>query len=263
MISRLYNNTYFQPAKDYIDRAWISDERERKAVNIFFKDIISIYSKLQTGAFYLVSPSSLGASLINCMNTNYTLTYAIGKSPTFSQKGWAFNGVDQYLKTGLIPNTDLTQFNHFSAIYMRNNTSVSGFDYGAQKADNTASFNFTAKNGSGNTLSDMYNNTTGRLIFATSDSSGFWGVNTSSSSNRVITRNAVNVGSTVSVAGNMTTNEVYVGCSNVDGTPTFFTNREVITFLIAKTAITAGDLKILYPAIYKYNQSVITGGRAV
>ena len=66
-------------------------------------------------AYQAKGAASLAASYVNLANPG-TNDLTVGTAPTFdTSTGWTFNGSSNYLKTGVIPNSDYTVFVRFSS----------------------------------------------------------------------------------------------------------------------------------------------------
>ncbi len=88
----------------YIQRAGISNGLEIAAVNAFVLGLRanSLLTLFSGGAIWLCSPTSIGASYFNLVSSSFTLSATA--APSHSTTGWAFDGVTQFLKTGLASN---------------------------------------------------------------------------------------------------------------------------------------------------------------
>lgn len=251
---------YDADALAYFTRAGITDSTEKNAVNNFVlscKTNGNIWTALQGGLVYLVSPTSVGASYYNLMSSSYTLTN--GVAPAFSTSGWTFNGSTMYLKTGFIPSTEMTLNTGFMAVYSKTNSQSSTFPIASSNTGGTAQWGFTLRNTSNLAIFNAYNASTQTV--SNTDSSGTFVFSLSSSTTKYIMRNGTVLASGGTASGSLPAFELYVGARNLNGTASNFSPYNLATVICGKVGLSQSDAQALTTYINTYNSTVISGGR--
>lgn len=262
VISSKQSTSWDAVALDYFSRAGITDTTEKTAVNTLVKALranSNIWASLSGGFVYLVSPTSYGASLHNLMSSSYLLTE--GVAPTYSTNGWSFNGSNQYLKTGLIPSTALTLNTGFVQFSNRNIAQSNGYTYGAVNTGATNAWAFLPRTTTNLAVMLSYDSTQ----FTASTAAGATGnflFNINNSTDRYIMKNGVSIATTaVATGGARPAFECYIGCRNINGTPTNFSTNEITTLTQGLIGLSTTDATHYCSLIDTYNLNVIAGGR--
>lgn len=242
---------------DYFTRAGITNTTEKNAVDdlvLSIKANTNIYNATINGAIYLVSPTSYGAALHNLMSSSFTLTE--GVAPTFSTtEGFTFDGVTQYLKSGIIPSTHLTDHNH-TTIILYKNYGATGFMWSV--ASNSGTRWFYVRN---NRLVSY--NPSISVFGANTDTSGSIVASTYANASKELRKN----GSSFATNFNndtvaRPTLELYMGANNNSGSGlSNIWSGSIYTLAQTTTSLAAADADDLEAYLKTYNQNVISGGR--
>lgn len=132
-------------------------------------------------------------------------------SPTITATGVDWNGTTQYADTFIIPSTHLTAQNTHLSYYSRENVSSTGLDMGTYNGGGEELL-LNSRHSVSGFMSDQYNDvgSQGRLLFANSDSRGwFLGSRTSSTSHNTYI-NGSNVASSATSGGTFPTTNIFL-----------------------------------------------------
>ncbi len=263
MIPFSYVQTNFDPiALSYFSRAGIISSREKLAVNNFVlscKSNAAIWASLQGGAVYLVSPTSIGASMYNLISSAFTIS--IGTSPTYSTSGWSFVAASsQYLKTGFVPSVNMSANTGGVDVYMRGYTPANTFFYGSITTDGTNAWGFGLRTAVDTSIIHVYNNTPFSPV--NTNNIGTFSFNIRSNTDREFRRNGVQLGATaVAAGGALPAFETYIGGRNINGTPGTYCTGVIATLIQRTVGLDSTNTDILRGFIDIYNANVIPGGR--
>lgn len=256
----VFGVNYDADAVSYFTRAGITDTTEKNAVNTFIlscKANGNIWTALQGGAVYLVSPTSYGASLYNLVSSSYTLTG--GVDPSFSTSGWSFNGATMYKRTGLVPSTAMTLNTGFMLVYSKTDSQSSSFPIGASNTTGSTQWACTLRNTSNLAIFNAYNTTTQTV--SNTNSSGTFLFSLSSSTTKYIMRNGTVLASGATASGSLPAFELYVGARNLNGSASNFSPYNLATVIVGLAGLSQSDGQALTTYVNTYNSTVISGGR--
>lgn len=248
---------------DYFTRAGITDATEKLAVDAFVRSCranSAIWASLQGGAVWLVSPTSIGASMYNLMSSDFTLS--AGNAPNYSTSGWSFlTASAHYLKTGFTPSTHMTINTGGVDFYVQGQAAASTFCYGSVITGGGSSWAFGIKNLTDKFTAQVYTNLAG--TFNNSNSSpGTYSFDIRSNTDKEVVRNGTSLGTiAVASAGGLPAFECYIGCRNVNGSPLNHEQINLGTVIQRTTGLSFANTVILQGFINTYNANVISGGR--
>ncbi len=249
--------SYDTDAWAYFQRAGITNTRERTAWNSFVvaAKAAGIYSKFI--ALYPCSPTSYGASLYNAVSTSFTLSSSA--APSYSTSGWTGDGVSQFLRTGIIPNSHLTLDSVTLSVRSSSNIQSNGIAIGSVTSTNAHCY------GRIRSTADLMrmSYTTNASLFDAANTNGsgnfFWGA--LSATSRYLRRNTTSIGTSTSAHGSsQPTHEIYLLARNNAGTADSFYNGQ-INFSFVSTGLTAAECDTITGLIDTYSANVISGGR--
>lgn len=241
----------------YFNRAGITDSLEMYAVNVFVDTLKSENIWNNAILINLCSPTCYGASINNLINSNYAL-YS-GCAPKYSTTGFLFNGVNQYLKTGLNPSITITS-NNFTIFERIKSGATGGIDLGCSVSGDATKTNYIYVVPNQARLASY--TTTTLLNGSTTSLVGNFFFDCYSSTSRAIRKNKTSlVTSSATISGTQPNLEYYLGCMNTSNTNTTMANSEITSFGIFSPSLSIAKQNILSDALDKYNSTVISGGR--
>ena len=254
---------YDSLAVDYFTRAGITDPNEKKVVNTFVlscRGNTNIWTALQGGLVYLVSPTSYGASLHNLMSSSFLANTTV--APAHSTNGWQPDGVTQFLKTGLIPSTTLTEDSHTTIIYSRTDVAVATSRIFGAIQGATTRINGAVRGNTDLAVFSCYNSANA-MVPASTNGSGYFTFTILSSTSRLIRRNGASLGTDATdiSASNRPNVEMYLLAQNNAGTMSAPAPYEVAGFIQTVTGLSTADSDTLVTFLQTYNANIIAGGR--
>ena len=201
--------TYDTDAQAYFTRAGITDTTEKNAWNTFVlaAKAANIYSKFI--ALYPVSPTSIGASYNNAISSSYTLVSAA--SPSFSTNGWTSDGVTQFIRTGIIPNTHLTLDNVTVGWRVKTSAVRTGVDWGV--TDSSTSQMFGRSRFTGDVIRWMYQSNASAYDLTNATGAANFIMTASGATARTIRRNTTSLGTSAAThapSPSQPTREIYL-----------------------------------------------------
>lgn len=245
---------YDADATAFFTAASITDTTQKNAVNTLVLSLKSanIWAKMK--AIYPIVGGSASSHAVNLKQTGtYNLSFATGW--THSSTGMTPNGAT-YANTSLIPNSVLTNNNTSISYYSRTNTDGLYFDIGCgQSSGQYIDFILRLTN---NLYSDSYNNSTGRITTANTNSLGFY-INTRTASNLFkVFKNNSQLGLTNTGASTGFTNltiPISLGALNEGGTYKYYSNREC-SFSSIGDGLTDAEALSFYNAVQTYQTTL-------
>lgn len=244
-------------ATAYFNRAGITDSTE-----MYWTD--SLVRGMKTNNLWnrliqanICSPSCYGAAINNLVNSSYQL-YG-GNAPKYSTTGFLFNGVNQYLKTGLNPSTTITS-NNFTMFERVKSGTTGGVGMGCSVSGDATKTNYIYVVPNQARLASY--TTTTLLNGSTTSLVGNFFFDCYSSTSRAIRKNKTSlITSSATIAGTQPNFEYYLGCMNTSNTNTTMANIEITSFGVFSPSLTIAEQNILSDLLDTYNLNVIKGGR--
>ena len=171
-------------------------------------------------AIYPMVGASAAACAQNLKSSSFTGTFTSGW--TFASTGVTPNGTSAYMDTGLVTNTNLSLNSAHLSYYSRTNTTtLNAFDMGSSAT--SAEFYLCYK-AFGNQYVAIHSG--GSTYNALADTLNLLQVNRVNSTQVKVYKNGA-THQTISLNSNsLNSLNNFIGCMNVAGTPTFFTNRQ-------------------------------------
>lgn len=248
--------------QDFVDRAGISNGSETIVWNGLIRDIESdlvIDEALSNGALFGMSPTCIGAIYHNLMNDTFIL--ANGTAPAFSITGILFDGILQFLKTGIIPNTHLEINNSTVFCYIGNNVQSGGIPWGATQGAGQ-SYQGRPRSAADIAIFTCYNNTT-QMSGTSTNASGYWFHSAIDANSRYIRREGVDIANddSTTIVGLQPTIEQYIGSRNSSGAANSFVPYEFRTWGQATKGLSKPKADILWGFLQTFNSKIIPGGR--
>lgn len=260
----------FDPdAQAYFNAAGITDSTEKSAANTLILDLKYTPNWVLGNAWdrgiawYLISPTSMAAALINAKSPG-TFDMTAVNTPTHSSTGIDFNGTNQYLRTGIIPNTDLSLNDMSLGYYSRENVlDEAAIEMGCVGNPSTIQqILFLEYNDALETGGNL-GNTNERAFFDVDNSQGFVIVSRITSTFISISRNGSELNTNLNAqTGSLSLVEIYIGCYNSNGVATAYTTKET-AFAFVCDGLTEAEITTLNTLVQAYQNDVIPGGRGV
>lgn len=245
--------TYLSDAYNYFVVAAISDIDERDAANTWFISTESLRSSSLLLGVYLISPTSFASSLY-CAIRLTQATYTVGNAPNWSATdGWDFNGVNQFLMSGLNAQTDVPLNNGGLGAWSLDNTAIGGTFIGCNSGASDR-FILNPENASNLTRLGAYD-LAGTLSGAAGFSREFYAGYVVASNSRKLYRAQVEIGTSATVAGTRPNLEIYMGASNTNGSAASYSHRRAALMTITK-GLSASNHNILESANRAYLTSI-------
>lgn len=256
----LLKTNYDPVSLNYFARAGITSAREKLAVNNFVlscKSNTDIWNSLQGGFVYLISPTSYGASLHNLVSSNFLASATT--APYYSTSGWTFNGVNNFIKTGFIPSTNMTINTGFMLVYSLTNSSGATFAIGALNSGGTSQWGCALRISTNNAVFNAYNSSS--QTGPTTDSSGTFIFSLNSSTSKYIMQNSSILASGGTAAGTLPAFELYIGARNNAGAASGFAPYTIATAINGVSGLSQANSILLTDYVQTYNLEVAQGGR--
>lgn len=228
----------------------ITLDADKLAIDAFYKGLKAdgIYTKIK--AMYLPkwgAATNDKWNLIDPQDTNAAFRLAFVGGVTHSTSGVTFNGTNGAANTFLAPSTLTNNDTHLSA-YSRTNTAGTFADMGASAPSPTfiPLIGFYARTATNLFAVRMYDYTAGKTLeTGNTDSRGFFVGNRVNSTGLNNWKNGINQGGTtytnVSDITTVTQN-IHLGCINLNGTLSQFSNRQYAFFSIGNGLTNADNL---------------------
>ena len=168
---------------------------------------------------------------------------------THSSNGALPNGVNSYADSFLNASTLLTKTNTHLSVYLRTNLNTGSFPVDIGSSTNVSlgtnntilisrytnkSFNAIAQNGS--------------FQPASLDSRGLWNITTNGSTTGIYYRNGTQYGTSTTAQNNFANVSLYIGAVNNNGTPTFYSNKQ-LAFATIGSGFSSTEALALYNSI--------------
>jgi hypothetical protein len=207
----------------------IPDYNQQLLINNLISNMIKIGVWNSLDVFFMFAANAQQSGLLNWKNPSGTAATAVN-SPTFTAyQGFAGDGSTSYVNTQWAPNVNGVNFslNNASAfIYSRTNQAASTVrDFGANSTLNSIptilSIVYTSS-----LLSGDINGTIPSGTISNSSSLELFGMERSSSANYIFLKNGSSLGTITSASVNMTSSNVYVGCTNNNGSAANFSSKQ-------------------------------------
>lgn len=215
-------------AAAYFTAAGITDATQKNAYNTLVVGLkaANLYTK-----FYALYPMLGGSATshkfnaINPVDSNAAFRLSFSGGWTHSSNGALPNGTNAYADTFLTPNTTLSLNNTHISFYSRTNISEVKVEFGTQNAASTKRLLFQAR------IADItyaaVNGGVGAVSFADTDSRGFYIASRIISTTEKLYKNGSLSGTGVLASDGLSTNSLYLGCFNNNGTAGFFSSKQV------------------------------------
>jgi hypothetical protein len=235
----------------------ITSASDKNAINTFYLGLKSdgIYTKIK--AMYLPIWGSAASSkwnLINPLDTNaaFRLTFSTGW--TFSSGGMTGNGTSAFANTFLNPNSVLSSSDNHLSIYLRTNFQATTVDFGSYSISGpTYYLSLYTRNVSNNMI--IANGNTLFPSSANADSRGFFLISKPTSSNASGFRNNIKLINNQAVGTGITSQNMYLGASNNNGTAGTFSNRQ-IAFASLGNSLTDTEAGNFYTAVQAFQTTL-------
>jgi len=217
-------------AQAYFDRVTTAGgtltTTEKTAVNQLVIDLKANSLWTPMKAIYPMVGSSAAACAQNLKSSSFTGTFTSGW--TFASNGVTGNGTNAYMNTNFAPASNLTLSSGHHSVYLRTNLPIStSVAFGVEQIVTQRMVLYPYAFNLG-WISDLYDNTTSRLISSTGPSTGFiLGTRASSSSHKLFKNSVQLAASTSATIGTLPTLNYYLGGYNVNGTPSFYSANQI------------------------------------
>lgn len=207
-------------------------------------------------AAYFMLGGNAASHAVNWVSPGtYDLTWHGGI--THSATGVAWNGTTGYADTGFAPSGVLTQNSEHYSYYSRSTSIANGYDIGG--AHNTGQFQWSGLGTYANQFSAYINNantSTATVTVTIASGSGLWVGSRTSSTALSAYRNGSSIGAnTNSNIWVQSTRTIFLGATNVSGTPTQFSSREM-AFASIGDGLTAGQVSDLYDLVQAFQTAL-------
>jgi hypothetical protein len=237
----ILSNKYIQEAKDlFLFMAEQPNSGRKRLYNETIRQLIYTGNWHLSDCIWGAAHTAQAANLNWKDPSKFTLI-PIGSPMYTIDRGYAFNGIDQYLKTGFNPAANGVNFtinlNSFG-VYLRDNTSGIDVDMGCRDAGGNF-LQLSAKT-SANMVIRNCNVTTGQI--ANSNSLGFHANKRTTSANMQSWKNDSKLSDFANASVLIPSFEFYIGAYNNAGTPAAFATRG------NSFSFTGGDINI--PLMY-------------
>lgn len=234
------------------------DSTRKALINTLIKALkdASIWSSLDL--LYMTAAHDSQAALLNWKNPA-TFVLSPVASPTFTiDRGYDFNGVDQYLNPAWVPNTDAVNYTLNSAsmfTWLLDNVAGDGY----AMATNTGSIaGLIPRRSSGNTVLAAINTgtTTGTGVGSTmTDSTGLTIADRSGAALTTVNKNGVDFGTHTVASSGVPTGTPFFGARNQSGVANSFDTRAGAAYGFGASLGSTKSLA-LYNAMLAYMQGV-------
>lgn len=247
-------------AESYFSTASITDETEKSAVRTLITSLKSnsLWTKMER--LYLMSPTSSAACLTCAKSLDQSATAV--DTPTFSALGVEFNGTSEYIDTNFAANA--------GSIFVTNSNHISYYVTKAQEAiGGSLKLLLGADNGTTCQIRIFHNNTT-EFLSAREQNSNAATMQLTNGGNldkalfcatrrganeTEFYKNGASIATGVAASVALPTQDFYIGCSNVSGTPTGF-NATGCGFVSIGAGLTDMDATNLYNAVLAYQTAL-------
>jgi hypothetical protein len=248
-------------AQAFLNAAGITDLTQAGAINTLVTDLktAGIWTKMK--AIYPFVGGTATSHKFNLkdsrdLDTAFRLIFNGGW--THASTGAKPNGTTGYADTKFTPSTNLTANSAHQSFYFRTNKSISS---------NTAVYGAYTNFGSNNFLlypysfgigwiSDIFDNSTSRIVSNAGDSTGhIIATRASSSSHKMFRNNSVIASTTNATTGTYPSINYYIGAGNKNGTPGDYDNNE-LAFSSLGDGLTDSESSAFYTAVQKYQSTL-------
>ena len=199
---------------------------EKTATNQLVLDLKANSLWTPMKAIYPMVGSSAAACAQNLKSSSFTGTFTSGW--TFASTGVTGNGTNAYMNTNFAPASNLTLSSGHNSVYLRTNLPISTYvAFGVEQIATQRMVLYPYAFNLG-WISDLYDNSTSRIISSTGPSMGFiLGTRASSSSHKLFKNSVQLAASTSATIGTLPTLNYYLGGYNVNGTPNYFSTNQI------------------------------------
>jgi hypothetical protein len=244
-------------AQAFITAAGITDGTQQSAVNQLVLDLKSanIWTKMK--AIYPILAGTASTHKWNLkdprdLDAAYRLTFATGW--THSSNGMTGNGTSAFANTFLNPNSVLSSSDNHLSIYLRTNVQATTVDFGSYSISGlTYYLSLYTRNVSNNMI--IANGNTLFPSSANADSRGFFLISKPTSSNASGFRNNIKLINNQAVGTGITSQNMYLGASNNNGTAGTFSNRQ-IAFASLGNSLTDTEAGNFYTAVQAFQTTL-------
>jgi hypothetical protein len=227
---------------------------EKQAVNQLVLDLKANSLWTPMKAVYPMVGASAAACAQNLKSSSFTGTFTSGW--TFASTGVTGNGTSAFMNTNFAPASNLTLSSGHDSVYLRTNLPISSqVAFGVEQITSQRMVLFPYSFGVG-WISDLYDNSTSRLISSTGPSTGFILGSRASASSHKLFRNAVQLAaSTLATTGTLPTLNYYLGAYNGNGVGSFYSTNEIAFFSLGD-GLTDTQASNLYTAVQAFQTTL-------
>ena len=246
------------PPQAFLIATGITDATITSAINTLYSDLVTygIWAKLKAVYPFVGGTATTHKfNLINPADTNAAFRLSFAGGWTHSANGALPNGTNAYATTFLSPNPVLTENNTHMSYYSRTNVDGTQVEIGIITPDRFAMYARFSNNFS----SDNYLNwPTARVQAANFDSRGFYISTRTSAIIHKAFKNNLQIGSTNTNNGGSMSGiniPVFIGASNVNQTPLYFSSKQV-AFASIGDGLTDAEALNYYTAVQAFQTTL-------
>ena len=184
----------------------------------------------------------------------FRLTFSGGW--THSSNGADPNGTNAWAQTNFKPADNMTNSSAHGSIYVRQNVSNNGVDFGTGGNSGTTAFDISASEASNTFQADIYDYVTNRITATNTDTRGYYISSRTSTTVFKAFKNGSQIGSTntaTSTGASAMTHPVHLAAFGVANSPVAFTSREM-AFVTFGDGLTDTDATNLYNIVDLYQR---------
>jgi hypothetical protein len=221
--------TYDADAQAFFTATGITDATQKSAVNQLVLDLKSynIWTKMKAVYPFVGGTSTTHKyNLKDPQDTNGAFRLSFSTGWTHSSTGATPNGSSAFANTFLNPNTVLSSSNNHLSIYLRTNVSANTVDFGSYSISGLTYYLLIYPRSSGNLIT-IANGNTAFPNAANADSTGLFLMSKTDASNATAYRNNIKLINNQPVGTGITTQNMYLGASNNNGTAGTFSGRQI------------------------------------
>lgn len=222
-------------------------ESEKERINSFVLYLKNTGDWDKIVACWGMATETQTAAVLNWKHPG-TFTLSLVNSPTFTTKeGFNGNGTSSYLNTNWIANS------HGAGIYLQNDAGITiytrtsgtstGNIVGVVGASNVRSLAFLPKYTDNNLYNRTNNVNTSFYSTANATAEAIYTILRTSNTAVTVYRNSVSLGTQSIGSDGLPLLTLYIGATNVNGTPNFYTNRQISFLIIHSGSISPSNIQ--------------------
>lgn len=167
------------------------------------------------------------------------------------------NGSTGYANTHIVPSTHLNLNDVHSSYYSRQNTAFgTEYNIGVYDTSSNKEFALIIRRPGDVSGTVIYDEAISIVVVSVSDGSGYFMNSRTSSTSHNYLRNGSSIGSSANAnSGTRPTLDTYIGCANINGTPTNFTDKEC-AFITFGTGIDSSLAATMYTDIQAFQTAL-------